>query len=307
MFAERKRVESPVEPFVSVRFDSSIQALVTCTYSKDAVNRSGQLRVLNARSLAEEWRLPLSSAAFHLDFAAEFDAPYAAGLGDGRIAFVDVRERRLQVDEPQSFAGRMVTDAKRAAGDPDRVAFVDESGALAAYRRSTSAVDFRVPLAHSLCGQPVNAWSCEWVDAHAILTGGDDDRLKLWDLRSDGSRPVHNSAVHSGGVVRIRRLDAHHFLTGSYDEQLRLLDVRKLDAPLNGGVWDFEVQHERLLVACMYGGWAIVERRPSLRLVHEQPMPDSLVYGVTSNEKRGQEEEFFCCSFTNGVLCSMGR
>ncbi|KAI6230685.1 hypothetical protein M3Y99_01029600 [Aphelenchoides fujianensis] len=300
MFAERKRVESPAEPFVSVRFDASIKSLVTCTYSKDAVNRSGQLRVLNARSLAEEWRLPLSSAAFHLDFAAEFAAPYAAGLGDGRIAFVDVRERRLQVDEPQPFAGRMVTDAKRAAGDPDRVAFVDESGALAAYRRSTSAVDFRVPLAHSLCGQPVNAWSCEWADAHAILTGGDDDRLKLWDLRTDASRPVHNSAVHSGGVVRIRRLDAHHFATGSYDEQLRLLD-------LNGGVWDFEVQDERLLVACMYGGWTIVERTPSLRLVHEQPMPDSLVYGVTSNGKHGHEEEFFCCSFTNGVLCSMGR
>ncbi|KAI6186862.1 hypothetical protein M3Y98_00179400 [Aphelenchoides besseyi] len=303
MYIETKRVVCVEEPFVSVYFDHNLNSLVTCTYSKDAKNRSGQLRILNKETLSDERKLELTSAAFHLEYVNDF---YVAGLGDGRIVLFDPKTLQIQTDEPQPFAEQMITDAKVSSSN--RVAITDESGALRVYERANSTVIFDLPKAHEVYGQSVNAWSCEFLNSNIIVSGGDDDQMKFWDLRVGGNKPTQISRSHSGGVVRIRKFGDNQLFTGSYDETFRCFDVRKFDEPLehiklDGGVWDFQVQEDRILIANMYGGWSIVDRQ--LRLNHHQPMTNSLVYGLTS--ARDEPECVYCCSFTDGVLCAMKR
>jgi WD40 repeat protein len=118
----------------------------------------------------------------------------------------------------------MITDAKLSA-DCSRIVFTDEAGALRLYDRATSTVLFDKPDAHSLMGQPVNAWCCEFLDDNLVASGGDDNLLKLWDIRVN--EPVLISKGHDGGVVRLRMVD-DQIWTGSYDEMLRIFDKREL-------------------------------------------------------------------------------
>jgi WD40 repeat protein len=168
----------------------------------------------------------LPSAAFHLEHNEDADL-YIAGLGDGQIAFFNAQTRQLTTDKP--FTSQMVTDAKLGTTN-QRVAFTDEAGALRVYDRSNSAVIFDRTNAHSMCGQPVNAWSCEFLNDNLVASGGDDNLLKIWDLRDGGQRPIQLNKSHSGGVVRLIKLN-EQLCTGSYDEKLRFFDLRSLNEP----------------------------------------------------------------------------
>src|SRR5688572_9781058 len=131
MLVERASVYSADEPFVSLIYDGNIDALVSCTYSKDTLTRTGQIRILDKLTLEDLFAVRLTSAAFHLEFVEEANL-YVTGLGDGQIALFDAQTRQLSLDKPQPFSGQMVTDAK-LDGDGRRVVFTDEAGALRIY------------------------------------------------------------------------------------------------------------------------------------------------------------------------------
>lgn len=167
---------------------------------------------------------------------------------------------------------------------------------------------------HSIGGEEVPAWICAF-DPHGrstVLSGGDDHKLRLWDLRQGSS--VLN-ASHQAGVTAAQWHPSREvlFATGSYDERLRIWDVRQLNTPLatastGGGVWRVKwVLHDtisRLLCACMQFGvncFEFSEVDPSsLRSVLTRKGKDPqrhLLYGVDVVADEGDTWTVASCSF----------
>ncbi|KAM0750183.1 WD40 repeat-like protein [Meredithblackwellia eburnea MCA 4105] len=119
--------------------------------------------------------------------------------------------------------------------------------------------DFEPWIAAFDCWEPSTVW-----------TGGDDLKLKGWDLRQGCDRPTFiNKRTFEGGVTTIQ---SHHlreniFAVGSYDERIRIFDRRSPQTPLvehsaGGGLWRLKwhpTNPHRLLAAAMHNGFAVVD------------------------------------------------
>ncbi|KAJ9109161.1 hypothetical protein QFC21_000489 [Naganishia friedmannii] len=102
-----------------------------------------------------------------------------------------------------------------------------------------------------------------------VWSGGDDLKLKQWDLRSPYS-PISVNKTFEGGVTTIAPNPhvEHLVAVGSYDEHIRLFDARNIKQPLRkvhvgGGVWRTKWHPDAsrksdVLLACMHGGFNIV-------------------------------------------------
>ncbi|GAA5977333.1 hypothetical protein JCM11641_000067 [Rhodosporidiobolus odoratus] len=121
------------------------------------------------------------------------------------------------------------------------------------------AHDFEPWIAAFDCWQPSTVW-----------TGGDDLKLKGWDLRQGCDAPTFvNKRSFEGGVTTIQShpLVENLFAVGSYDSRIRLFDRRKPLVPLTefdaeGGIWRLKwhaTDTSRLLVAGMHGGFKVVD------------------------------------------------
>lgn len=102
-----------------------------------------------------------------------------------------------------------------------------------------------------------------------VYTGGDDCKLKTWDLRVSTECPVLTSKRHSMGVCSVQSnpVQEHQLATGSYDENLLVWDGRNMKQPiaelgLGGGIWRIKwepVAAKSILTATMYNGFHIVD------------------------------------------------
>ncbi|KAK4685685.1 diphthine methyl ester acylhydrolase, partial [Tremellales sp. Uapishka_1] len=153
--------------------------------------------------------------------------------------------------------------------------------------------------------QVVDEWSAHdyepWITAFdrwspcTVWSGGDDLKLKRWDLR-DTSQPTATNKWFDGGVTTIACSPhtEHLLAVGSYDANLRLFDARSLARPLytlpvGGGVWrtKFHPARQRkgdVLLACMHDGFKIVHldegNKEGGEIVQEFRGHESLAYGV---------------------------
>ncbi|OCF74874.1 WD40 repeat domain 85 [Kwoniella mangroviensis CBS 8886] len=107
-------------------------------------------------------------------------------------------------------------------------------------------------------------------DSNTVWSGGDDCKLKRWDIR-ETFRPTFVNKNFDAGVTTIASSPHTKYLlaVGSYDENLRIFDTRQPSQPLTtihmgGGIWrtKFHPSSERkdhILNACMHDGFKIVQ------------------------------------------------
>ncbi|XP_011445594.3 diphthine methyltransferase isoform X1 [Magallana gigas] len=170
---------------------------------------------------------------------------------------------------------------------------------------------------------PVSSWKAHdyeaWItafnywDTNVVYTGGDDCRLKGWDIRQKTSSPIFSSKRHEMGVCSIQScpIRDHLLCTGSYDEHLLVWDSRQMkhplaDTQLGGGVWrvKWHPGHAQLLLtATMYNGYHVVDTEHisdgKMDVLHHYDRDVSLGYGADWCHSNAYNNLVATCSFYN--------
>ncbi|KAF4657447.1 Diphthine methyltransferase [Perkinsus olseni] len=183
----------------------------------------------------------------------------------------------------------------------------------------------------------MESWTCCMSpDGSLLATGGDDCRMKLWDVRTpntdrpvlrgfnltSGTQVLSDRREHEAGITAYLFVeDGRRILTGSYDENVRVWDLRygiadsACDATAMqcvvrqaaiGGVWRMKrsLTGKDLLIAGCYGGcevWRfedLLEGREAER-IGEYTGHDSMAYGITSASRDGG---VVSCSFYDNAV-----
>jgi len=171
-------------------------------------------------------------------------------------------------------------------------------------------------------------WIAAWNywDTNVVYSGGDDLKMKAWDVRQDFSQPLFVNKRFDAGITTIQSHPYVEYLlaVGSYDNTVRLFDVRKplvplIQADVGGGAWrvKWHPSPERktdLLVACMHDGFKVVrfglgsESESSGKqwdVAKRFDEHDSLAYGVDWSFARGSiggDTSIASCSFYDHKL-----
>ena len=161
--------------------------------------------------------------------------------------------------------------------------------------------------AHKLFGCAAEVWTVCFASnqlystyANTVISGGDDCKMKLWDLRTcsavtNCSKPVHciGDEEFSAGVTAVTYHPTleHIFCSGSYDESIRLWDMRKLKSSepvgrvaVGGGVWRIKwhpTKKGKILIAAMHGGCRIIDVPCLLNLDYENHNCSTSSYKMT--------------------------
>jgi diphthamide biosynthesis protein 7 len=184
--------------------------------------------------------------------------------------------------------------------------------------------------AHTLFGCAAEVWTvCFASNKHystyedVVISGGDDCKMKLWDLRSNIKKPMQciGEEEFNAGVTAVTYHPCleHVFCSGSYDESIRLWDMRKMNTPLSrievgGGVWRVKwhpKQKTKLLIGAMHGGCRVVDvpflssyaaeeiedNSHEMEIVKEFVEHKSMAYGADWIYLDGQYEASASCSF----------
>jgi len=150
-----------------------------------------------------------------------------------------------------------------------------------------------------------------------VVLGGDDLKLKTWDLRQGFAEPAHVNRSFKAGVTTIQSnpFVEHLIAVGrqvytawinipsiinflSYDNEIRLFDSRKPLTPIEiadigGGAWRVKwhpsaARKQDVLVACMHDGFKVVrfgihndgDVLGKSQILKENKSHDSLAYGA---------------------------
>ncbi|XP_040570100.1 diphthine methyltransferase [Lepeophtheirus salmonis] len=170
----------------------------------------------------------------------------------------------------------------------DRIALSDSGGYI-----TVVSSDQLEPIAHWK-SHDFEAWITTFhsFDSNLIFSGGDDLKLKGYDLRTGTHTFVCKE--HSAGVTSLlsHPNDEYKLFSGSYDEKLREWDIRKMKSSINevhmgGGVW--RIKHNLnsglLGTACMHNGFQfLLDGKISDSFMEHE----SLAYGIDWHESKSR-------------------
>ncbi|KAH9486927.1 Diphthine methyltransferase [Psilocybe cubensis] len=166
-------------------------------------------------------------------------------------------------------------------------------------------------------------WIAAWnyFDTNVIYSGGDDLKLKGWDIRQGFAQPAVVNKRFDAGVTSIQSHPhiQHLLAVGSYNNTVQLFDARKLTASVaevdvGGGAWRVkwhpsETRKHDLLVACMHDGFKVIRfdsasdndwiSGPS-QIINHFDEHESMAYGVDwsyDDSLAGEETLVGGCSF----------
>ena len=141
------------------------------------------------------------------------------------------------------FDNRLASNQSTLLVD-DRIAVSTQSGSALVYKFAEGRLveDLHLPSIHSLFEEAMPVWITAF-NSHSrqtLLTGGDDCKFRLWDLRcadASGGSPsglIHTNKIHTAGVTSTQwhGTREHIFVTGSYDESAYIWDERSMHQPL---------------------------------------------------------------------------
>ncbi|KAG9042112.1 hypothetical protein FS837_011344 [Tulasnella sp. UAMH 9824] len=169
----------------------------------------------------------------------------------------------------------------------------------------------------------IAAWDY-WSERQIIYSGGDDCKMKGWDLRQGTMTPTFTNKNFEAGVTTIQShpFEEHVLAVGSYDSTVRLFDTRKPLRPfvqmdVGGGAWrvkwhpSAQRRHD-ILVACMHDGFKVLrtsgtQEEPVLsssgyEVLKRFDEHKSLAYGVDWSYKEGHDSLIASCSFYDHLL-----
>ncbi|KAJ3550744.1 hypothetical protein NM688_g5008 [Phlebia brevispora] len=155
------------------------------------------------------------------------------------------------------------------AGDLGSLVVSLSNGSLSILRQDDSHELVVTDTWHAHDYEPwIAAWN--YWDPNVLYSGGDDLKLRGWDVRAGFLQSTFTNKRFDAGVTTIQ---SHPFIehlvaVGSYDNTVRLFDMRSplkplVQADVGGGAWRVkwhpspERKHD-LLVACMHDGCKIL-------------------------------------------------
>jgi WD40 repeat protein len=245
-----------------------------------------------------------------LDLKCSSDARHVAcALSDGSVALLnaelaDVASLRCAENDTSALALALEWNDRKDTASSRQLCVSYSDGRVALFDvASEQCVSVWKP--HSLEAWTV-AFDC-W-QTSVVMSGADDGRFRVYDLRASTSAPVA-SRQYEMGVTAVQSHTAreHCVAVGSYDESIAVFDLRAgLREPVarhesGGGVWRLKWRPDGadvLLAACMHAGWTTLEFDDSareLRALERWFAPHtSMAYGA---DWRADASLIGCCSF----------
>ncbi|VDK63516.1 unnamed protein product [Onchocerca ochengi] len=150
--------------------------------------------------------------------------------------------------------------------------------------------------------EPCEVWTTIWLDTNCVLSGGEDNLLKLWDLRSDTKQPINVNKTHQCGVISLHRENSKYIISGSYDDHIRRIDLRNFvqcifDRKMNGSAWSIRTADENsYIVSCMYGSWIMIEKENFNTLQTNDKLGEKLLYDADFSP---ETSVVVSCTFNN--------
>ncbi|VDN83631.1 unnamed protein product [Brugia pahangi] len=150
--------------------------------------------------------------------------------------------------------------------------------------------------------EPCEVWTTTWLDTNCTLSGGEDNLLKLWDLRLGTKQPVTVNKTHQCGVISLHTENSKYVISGSYDDHLHRVDLRNfaqyiLDKKINGSAWSIRIADEKsYVVSCMYGGWIVIKKDNFDILQENNKLGEKLLYDADFSP---QTSVIASCTFNN--------
>ncbi|KAK6170667.1 hypothetical protein SNE40_019002 [Patella caerulea] len=199
---------------------------------------------------------------------------------------------KLKLDE--GCLGLSLDWSTKHESESQKVVASDSTGSISVYDINSDAQCLHRWKAHEF-----EAWiSCfNYWDSNILYSGGDDCKLKGWDLRQDTNSPIFTKRFDMGVCSMqcnsYNSTNQNIIATGGYDEYVRLWDVRNWkrelkDIRLDGGVWRIKwdpFNGTHILTATMYNGFHIINTsnpHEDMSIVTEYKVDDhgSLGYGA---------------------------
>ncbi|KAG8962755.1 hypothetical protein FRC05_005121 [Tulasnella sp. 425] len=169
----------------------------------------------------------------------------------------------------------------------------------------------------------IAAWDY-WSGGQIVYSGGDDCKMKGWDLRQGTMTPTFTNKNFEAGVTTIQShpFEEHVLAVGSYDSTVRLFDTRKplrpfLQMDVGGGAWRVKwhpspQRRHDILVACMHDGFKVLRTSgdgyesnlssSGYEVLKRFDEHKSLAYGVDWSYKEGTDSLVASCSFYDHIL-----